>query len=77
MPTKVRLTRIESSHNNLRTNSVEGFLHTELKVGNPIVVTAAPLNKSFDARAVTTTDIERIEGNRYYTRNSIYEIEVL
>lgn len=74
MPTKVRMTRIESNHQNLRTNAVEGYLHTELKVGNPIVVTAKPLNQSFDVRAVTTTEIERIEGNRYFTRNSIYEI---
>lgn len=74
MPTKVRMTRIESNHENLRTPSVEGFLHTELKVGNPIVITAEPLVSWADVRCITTTDIERIEGNLYYTRNSIYEV---
>ncbi len=74
MPIKVRFTRIESNHENLRTNSVVGWLHTPLEVGETILVTAEPLNKSFEVRCVNTTEIVRIEGNRYHTKNSTYEI---
>lgn len=77
MPTKVRLTRIDSTHQNLRSPSVVGWLHTPLEVGETILITADPLNKVFDGRCISTTEIERIEGNRYHTRNSVYEIEEL
>lgn len=77
MQTKIRMTRIESNHENLRTPFVEGILLTPLEVGEEILVAAEPLNKAFAVRYVTTTPIQRIEGNVYHTANSVYLIEVL
>jgi hypothetical protein len=77
MPTKVRLTRLDSNHQNLRTPTVEGLLHSALEVGEEIWITAEPLDKSLDVRAIRTTPIERIDGDIYHTANSIYRIELL
>jgi hypothetical protein len=77
MPTKVRLTRLLSSHTNLRTPWVEGFLHSRLEVGEAILITAEPLDKAFEVRGIETTPIRKIKGDVYYTDNSAYRIEVV
>jgi hypothetical protein len=75
---RVRLTKLESTHNNLRTDVVEGILLSPLHLGYPIYVECEPLNKLDDyRRCVTTTPIVSIEGDIYKTKNSTYRIEVL
>lgn len=74
-PIRVRLTRIDSNHDNLRTVAIDGWLHTKLEVGSHILLLAEPLDGAFAVRYVRTTEIESIEGDNYRTANSTYRIE--
>lgn len=74
---KVRLKKIVSAHNNLRTDSIEGDLVNPLEVGQDIFIIAEPLDPAYDCRYIRTTKVLKIEGNRYYTKNSVYELEFL
>ena len=73
---KVRLTRIESSHSNLRTDTVEGDLLYWPVVGESIIITAEPLVES-GMRLVRTSSVCKIEGDLFHTRNSVYRLERL
>ena len=73
--TLIKLTRLESNHNNLRTSEIYGYLQTTLVVGEEIMITAKPLDASFDVRCIHTTPILEIDGNIYRTKNSVYRIE--
>lgn len=73
---KVRLTKIESSHNNLRTDIVEGDLLYWPGVGESIIVTAKPLVEG-GMRLVRTSPVSKIEGDLFHTLNSVYRLERL
>ena len=77
MSIKIRMTRLDSNHENLRTPFVEGYSYCPLEVGSEIMITAQPLDDNFDVRCIRTTKVKKIEGDLYYTSNSIYRIEVL
>ena len=80
-----RLTKIESNHKNLRTNSMEGEISDLPKVGFPlIIVNDKPLDTSggADSRIIWTTNIVEVNkksDNEYEftTRNSTYKLEIL
>lgn len=79
---KVKLTKIKSSHNNLRTDEIEGETEHLPEVGRSFILKAEPLeNLEANFRSVYTTEIEHVEkhenGYRFNTKNSIYHLEVL
>lgn len=74
---KVLLRKIVSTHDRVRTNEIIGECLNKLEVGNPIVIIGEPLDKTLGAdyhREFTSTPIRKIEGNKYFTSNSVYEI---
>lgn len=78
---KVRLTKVESNHNNIRTNSMEGET-TELPVpGENFVIVGDPINPMADVRCITTSEIQLVEKTdslyTFKTLNSTYQLEVL
>ncbi len=77
MSIPIRLKRVASSHNNLRTDELIGVLAFIPMVGECIHVVADPLDPMMSVRAVATSPVQRIEGAIYYTENSTYEIEFL
>ena len=78
---KVKLTKIESNHNNLRTDIIEGITLELPEVGKSFVLAGKPLTPGTDIRLVTTTEIKNVEkiDNEYKfkTLNSTYKLEVL
>jgi transcription-repair coupling factor (superfamily II helicase) len=79
---RVKLTKIESNHNNLRTNSIEGECKTFPEVNSGLVILADPLEKGMDVRIVNTSIIKEIRTigvNDFMlkTLNSLYRLEVL
>lgn len=79
---KGRLTKIESTHTNIRTKHVVGESIGLPIVGDSFVMTSEPLTEGTDVRIVATTmvqEVKKLERNRYEfrTRNSIYQWEVL
>ena len=68
-----KLTRVSSTHKNLRTDIVVGTMITDLEIGSPIIMSANGL--VFGSRHIQTTAIIKIEGNHYFTSNSEYIIE--
>lgn len=76
---KVRLTKIKSTHNILRTDVIEGESPWLPEVGKAVIVTGEGLE--FGYRVVHTTTIQSMEKidnvYRFKTRNSTYELEVL
>lgn len=81
---KVRLSKIESTHENLRTPNAVGTVWNLPEVGKNITLVGEPLNKEADARIISTTEIKEVEDIseynarfRFKTLNSTYELEVL
>jgi hypothetical protein len=79
---KVKLIRITSTNNNLRTPTVEGEAVTFPVVGAHFSMLAASLDASKDVRMVTTSMITSVEvvddkTYRFVTNNSVYELVVL
>lgn len=80
----VRLTRIESNHNNLRTRSLQGWCFDLPVVGSSFTIMGQPISEGAVARVVTTSPVLSIENLdqsssalRFRTKNSTYELEVL
>jgi hypothetical protein len=77
----VKLTKVESNHKNLRTDTVEGVTEKLPAVGDSFVLIGKSLTEGMNARIVYTTEIQFVEnmGNEYMfkTRNSTYKMEVL
>lgn len=79
---KVKLTRIESNHTNLRTDSVEGFtLQLPIK-GSGLRVVGDSLTPGMSARVVNTSEIQSVDIKSdkefdFTTLNSSYKLEVL
>lgn len=74
---KVRLTRLESSHRNLRTDSVEGDAPRLPKVGHRFSMAAAPLDPAADIRLIETSPVFELVPGGFKTMNSHYQLEVL
>lgn len=78
---KVVLTKVESTHNNLRTNEVDGLTLALPEKGKQFQMTGESLTKGASIRCVTTTEIKEldIEGDSDYTfktLNSTYKLKV-
>jgi hypothetical protein len=81
MDYRVKLTKIESNHNNLRTNEVVGVTNKLPEVGMRFQMLAAPLQTGH-VRYVDTSPIQNIfkvddNTQTLHTMNSIYEFEVI
>ena len=79
---KVLLKKIESNHNNLRTNEVEGYTLTLPKEGTSLVLTGESLTPGMTARLVHTTEIKEVQKTNekeflFKTQNSTYQLTVL
>jgi hypothetical protein len=76
---KYKLTKIESSPNNLRTSEVVGTIAGEPKVGNPLIMFASPITEGASGRLIRTTEIQSLEryGSivEFKTLNSTYRLE--
>jgi hypothetical protein len=81
MTYQVKLTKIKSTHNNLRTDVIEGKTFKLPEVGDSFAMFGEPLTEGFDTRAVYTTEIKVCDrqGNEFMfvTENSTYKLEVL
>ena len=78
----VKLTKISSSHSNLRTNEVLGNVFELPKIGEPFHIVSQSLTEKNLTRHVTTsrvTSIKQINDQKieFSTQNSLYEIEIL
>lgn len=75
----VRLTKIHSLHNNLRTDTIEGVTNNLPETGSSFIMFAEGLD--FGTRVITTSLVQNVEqiGNEYLFRtlNSAYKLEVL
>jgi len=79
---KGRLTKIQSTHSNIRTKHIVGESIGLPLVGDSFVMTSEPLTEGTDVRIVATTtvhEVTKLERNLYEfkTRNSTYQWEVL
>ena len=76
---KVKLTKIESTHSNLRTDTVEGMCTNLPEVGMSFVLWSEPLTTGHHYRQVATSPVQSVEVLsadvlRFKTLNSIYEL---
>lgn len=78
---KVKLTKIASIHNNLRTDTVDGEAQDIPTLGKSFVMFAPPLEAIDGFRLVQTTPVQKIEGEgsgvRFWTKNSEYTLQYL
>ncbi len=80
---KCRLTRLNSVHQNLRTDEVVGSCDHEPVVGQRFIMTAAPLNPDASVRWIETTEVaertDLVKGQtiEFKTLNSDYKWEFL
>lgn len=78
---QVILEKICSTHDNLRTNTVEGFTTELPKKGDYFSIVGESLTPGLMARVVTTTEVQSVEvmGDEYQftTMNSTYRLKVL
>ena len=69
-----KLTKIHSTHDNLRTNEMVGTLPYGIpEVGLCIYMEGEGLD--FGVRYIQTTYVVKIVGNEYHTKNSVYTLE--
>jgi hypothetical protein len=71
----VKLTKISSSHNNLRTNDVTGKCHVLPQVGTSFTMFAEGLE--FGTRIIATSEVKEVTPEGFKTENSEYKLEVL
>lgn len=78
---QVVLEKVRSTHNNLRTDKVEGVTLELPKKGEYFSVVGESLTPGATARVVTTTEIQNVEqmGDEYMftTMNSTYKLTVV
>ena len=76
-----KLTKIRSTHSNLRTDTVVGFTTALPEVGKVFVMFAPPIDPAATFRQVTTTLVKHVEvidnTYRFVTENSTYQLEIL
>jgi hypothetical protein len=71
---KVKITKKNSNHKNLRTDEIEGFCHELPKLDCNFVMFSEGLEMG--VRIIKTTAIKDINGDEFKTENSTYVIEV-
>jgi len=78
---KVKLTKIKSNHNNLRTREVIGDCNDLPYVGKGFFMWSAPLVEGSICRIVKTTPIQDVylkDGvYHFHTENSYYQLECI
>lgn len=78
---QVVLEKVRSTHNNLRTDKVEGVTLELPKKGEYFSIVGEALTPGATARVVTTTEIQNVEvmGDEYMftTENSTYKLKVI
>lgn len=78
---RVKLVKIESNHNNLRTNEMEGRTGSIPEVGYDIIVFGEGIE--FGTRMIHTTEVKESTYNKetktftFKTKNSTYSLEML
>lgn len=81
MTYQVRLTKVKSTHQNLRSDVIEGTTYELPKVGNSFSMFGPPLNTEASFRGVYTTEIkvcERVGDQfQFVTENSTYKLDVI
>lgn len=81
MEYNVRLTKIKSNHQNLRTDVIEGVAIELPEKGKNFTLVGPPFVDGANCRVVTTTEIQSIEcldsEYLFHTLNSSYKLEVL
>lgn len=76
-----KLTRLESSHSNLRTDYMPGFFANLPQVGTAFAILGEPLTRGAIARSVVTSTIQEVTElsdteYEFKTRNSTYRLEI-
>lgn len=76
---QINLTRIKSSHEDLRTPSVLGWTSALPKIGEPFLLTAEPLDPCYALRIINTSIVQEIREDRglFWTKYSSYHYEIL
>lgn len=79
---QVRLTKLNSTHNNLRTDVIEGECIYLPRTGYSFVMTSEPLNPNASFRQIATSNVQSIftlndKSMEFKTMNSTYLLEVL
>ena len=79
---RVILTKMESNHNNLRTNEIEGDALFLPDVGKNFSVVGASLTPGLSHRLIQTTEVKSVESTGeneflFKTQNSTYKLQVL
>lgn len=81
---RVKMTKIQSDHNNVRTNEVVGITSSLPKIGERFQILSEALDKSngANARYVETSPIESLKSSCentiiMKTHYSTYELEIL
>lgn len=73
---KAILTKLTSTHNNLRTDSIPGHFVDEPKIGDRFTMYGKPLDKRANVRWVNTSEVKSIKKNgpnfEFETQNSKY-----
>jgi len=76
----VKLTQLESTHDNVRTKEIVGFCFELPKVGRRFTMFGESLDKRLDIRMLNTSPVRKItkRKNILYlkTENSSYKLEV-
>ncbi len=78
----IKLVKIESTNNALRTKEVEGTTNELPKVGQRFELMGEPINNRYSMRHVSTSPVQSVgkkkEGKILFkTLNSTYELELL
>lgn len=78
---KALLTKVESNHNNLRTNSMDGRTLELPTVGKDFIIVGDSLTEGLTHRVITTTEVKEVTKNEdeytFKTQNSTYKLQVL
>ena len=76
---KVRLIKLESTHENLRTDVVEGTLEVPPQIGEHMLILADPIDQDADVRYIMTSEITGVLYQpgiwHVSTKNSTYQVE--
>ena len=72
---KVKITKSQSNHNNVRTNEITGFAYAKPQEGEPFCMFSEGLEMG--VRIIKTTPIISMGEGTFTTQNSTYGFEVL
>jgi hypothetical protein len=72
-----KLTKIQSTHQKLRTDVIEGWCYHLPIVGEAFSIFSDPLDPEMQVRVVRTSTVVDVYVDRFETLNSTYELVVL